>query len=91
MKVNCSDCFKQDDEDEEEIEDMTIKPTDAVIVCARNEDEVNHLEACICDLVSTSFAVLYMLMTCRLSLATLNKVLYFLCHVLSIRGIVTKD
>ncbi|OAY84210.1 putative WD repeat-containing protein C17D11.16 [Ananas comosus] len=45
------DCFKQDDEDEEEIEDMTIKPTDAVIVCARNEDEVNHLEACICDLV----------------------------------------
>lgn len=25
---------------------MTIKPTDAVIVCARNEDEVSHLEAC---------------------------------------------
>ncbi|XP_020101868.1 uncharacterized WD repeat-containing protein C17D11.16-like [Ananas comosus] len=35
---------EDDDEDEEEIEDMTIKPTDAVIVCARNEDEVNHLE-----------------------------------------------
>ncbi|CAL9111710.1 unnamed protein product [Musa acuminata var. zebrina] len=35
---------KDDDDDDEEIEDMTIKPTDAVIVCARNEDEVSHLE-----------------------------------------------
>ncbi|THU54384.1 hypothetical protein C4D60_Mb10t24520 [Musa balbisiana] len=34
-----------DDDDDDEIEDMTIKPTDAVIVCARNEDEVSHLEA----------------------------------------------
>lgn len=34
------------DDDEEEIEDMVIKPTDAVIVCARNEDDVSHLEAC---------------------------------------------
>ncbi|XP_042411551.1 uncharacterized WD repeat-containing protein C17D11.16-like [Zingiber officinale] len=33
-----------DDEDDDEIEDMTIEPTDAVIVCARNEDEVSHLE-----------------------------------------------
>ncbi|KAJ8644551.1 hypothetical protein MRB53_006299 [Persea americana] len=35
---------KDDDDDEEEIEDMVIKPTDAVIVCARNEDDVSHLE-----------------------------------------------
>ncbi|WOL16521.1 hypothetical protein Cni_G25308 [Canna indica] len=33
-----------EDDDDEEIEDMTIKPTDSVIVCARNEDEVSHLE-----------------------------------------------
>ncbi|XP_020573854.1 uncharacterized WD repeat-containing protein C17D11.16-like [Phalaenopsis equestris] len=33
-----------DDDDDDEIEDMTIKPTDSVIVCARNEDEVSHLE-----------------------------------------------
>lgn len=25
---------------------MTIKPEDGVIVCARNEDDVSHLEAC---------------------------------------------
>ncbi|KAL6007138.1 hypothetical protein ACLOJK_032634 [Asimina triloba] len=36
----------KDDDDDEEIEDMTIKPSDAVIVCARNEDDVSHLEAC---------------------------------------------
>ncbi|KAJ4769193.1 Transducin/WD40 repeat-like superfamily protein [Rhynchospora pubera] len=35
------------DDEEEEIEDMTIKPTDAVILCARVEDEVNLLEVCI--------------------------------------------
>ncbi|KAI0492880.1 hypothetical protein KFK09_027156 [Dendrobium nobile] len=33
-----------EDDDDDEIEDMTIKPTDSVIVCARNEDEVSHLE-----------------------------------------------
>ncbi|XP_059460675.1 uncharacterized WD repeat-containing protein C17D11.16-like [Corylus avellana] len=34
-----------DDEDSEEVEDMTINPMDAVIVCARsNEDDVSHLE-----------------------------------------------
>lgn len=27
---------------------MTIKPDDGVIVCARNEDDVSHLEACTC-------------------------------------------
>ncbi|KDP33212.1 hypothetical protein JCGZ_12734 [Jatropha curcas] len=35
---------KDDDEDSEELEDMTIKPKDAVIICARNEDEFSHLE-----------------------------------------------
>ncbi|CAH8383529.1 unnamed protein product [Eruca vesicaria subsp. sativa] len=33
-----------DDDDEEDIDDTTIKPTDSVIICARNEDEVSHLE-----------------------------------------------
>ncbi|CAA6673259.1 unnamed protein product [Spirodela intermedia] len=33
-----------EDQDDEEVEDITIKQTDAVIVCARNEDEVGHLE-----------------------------------------------
>ncbi|RWW15641.1 hypothetical protein BHE74_00016983 [Ensete ventricosum] len=38
--------FSQNDDDgDDEIEDMTIKPNDAVIVCARNEDEISHLEA----------------------------------------------
>ncbi|KAI3926482.1 hypothetical protein MKW92_010590 [Papaver armeniacum] len=35
---------KDDEDDEEEIEDMTIKPSDAVIVCARTDDEVCVLE-----------------------------------------------
>nr|UUJ75346.1 WD40 transcription factor [Juglans regia] len=35
----------KDDEDSEEVEDMTINPMDAVIVCARsNQDDVSHLE-----------------------------------------------
>lgn len=35
----------KDEEDSEEAEDMTINPTDAVIVCARsNQDDVSHLE-----------------------------------------------
>ncbi|XVF58778.1 hypothetical protein PTKIN_Ptkin07bG0093900 [Pterospermum kingtungense] len=33
-----------DDDDSEEIEDMMIRPMDAVIVCAHNEDDVGHLE-----------------------------------------------
>ncbi|KAF5930384.1 hypothetical protein HYC85_031257 [Camellia sinensis] len=36
----------QNDDDSEEVEDMTITAEDAVIVCARNEDDVSHLEAC---------------------------------------------
>ncbi|XP_008392401.3 uncharacterized protein LOC126599549 [Malus sylvestris] len=35
---------KDDDEDSEDSDDMTINPSDAVIVCARNEDEVSQLE-----------------------------------------------
>lgn len=34
----------QDDDDSEEVEDMTIRPMDSVIVCARTEDDVSHLE-----------------------------------------------
>ncbi|XP_078180085.1 LOW QUALITY PROTEIN: putative WD repeat-containing protein C17D11.16 [Carex rostrata] len=41
------DKVENEDDDDEEIEDLTIKPTDAVILCARNEDEVNLLEVCI--------------------------------------------
>ncbi|KAL3648834.1 hypothetical protein CASFOL_005237 [Castilleja foliolosa] len=39
----------QDDEDSEEEEDITIKPDDAVLVCARNEDDVSHLEVWIME------------------------------------------
>ncbi|XP_042506648.1 uncharacterized WD repeat-containing protein C17D11.16-like [Macadamia integrifolia] len=34
----------KNDEDDEEIEDLAIKPSDTVVVCARNEDDVSHLE-----------------------------------------------
>ncbi|KAL0437475.1 UNVERIFIED_CONTAM: putative WD repeat-containing protein C17D11.16 [Sesamum radiatum] len=37
--------LKDQEDDSEEEEDITIKPEDAVIVCARNEDDVSHLEA----------------------------------------------
>ncbi|KAJ7961483.1 Transducin/WD40 repeat-like superfamily protein [Quillaja saponaria] len=40
---------EKDDEDSEELEDMTINPTDSVIVCARNEDDVNLLEVWILE------------------------------------------
>ena len=36
-------------EDEEEIEDMTINPTDLILLTARNEDDVSHLEVCQCN------------------------------------------
>ncbi|KAL3827940.1 hypothetical protein ACJIZ3_016742 [Penstemon smallii] len=36
---------KDEDDDSEEEEDITIKPDDSIIVCARNEDDVSHLEA----------------------------------------------
>ncbi|KAJ0088843.1 hypothetical protein Patl1_32541 [Pistacia atlantica] len=35
----------KDDEDSEDLEDMVINANDSVIVCARNEDDVSHLEA----------------------------------------------
>ncbi|KAF7851186.1 hypothetical protein BT93_L4370 [Corymbia citriodora subsp. variegata] len=35
---------KDDDDDSEEIEDLSIKPMDSLIVCARTDDEVNLLE-----------------------------------------------
>lgn len=34
------------DDDSEEVEDMTINPTDAVLVCAHSGDEVSQLEVC---------------------------------------------
>lgn len=37
----------KDDEDDEEIEDLNIKPTDGVIVCAHNEEDTNQLEVLI--------------------------------------------
>lgn len=40
---------KDDDEDSEDLEDMAIKPTDTVIVCARYEDDVGHLEVYIME------------------------------------------
>ncbi|KAI5670108.1 hypothetical protein M9H77_10472 [Catharanthus roseus] len=48
---NEMDPYLQDEEDDdsEELEDMTIKPEDAVIVCARNEDDVSHLEVWILE------------------------------------------
>lgn len=39
----------KDDNDSEEEEDTAIKPDDAVIVCARNEDDVSHLEVWILE------------------------------------------
>lgn len=41
--------LKNGDEDSEEEEDITIKPEDGVIVCARNEDDVSHLEVWIME------------------------------------------
>ncbi|KAF2290772.1 hypothetical protein GH714_015385 [Hevea brasiliensis] len=41
--------FIQDD-DSEELKDVTFKPKDAIIICSRNEDECNHLEASNFDL-----------------------------------------
>ncbi|KAJ8771343.1 hypothetical protein K2173_026520 [Erythroxylum novogranatense] len=38
-----------DEDDSEELEDMTIRPKDSVIVCARNEDEFSHLEVWILE------------------------------------------
>ncbi|KAK9065650.1 hypothetical protein SSX86_015051 [Deinandra increscens subsp. villosa] len=37
------------DEDSEELEDTMIKADDAVVVCAHNEDDMNHLLVCIIE------------------------------------------
>ncbi|PKI38811.1 hypothetical protein CRG98_040784, partial [Punica granatum] len=34
----------KDDDDSEELEDREINPADSVIVCARTDEEYNHLE-----------------------------------------------
>ncbi|XP_073143509.1 uncharacterized protein [Henckelia pumila] len=39
----------KNDDDSEEEEDITINPEDAVIICARNEDDVSHLEVWIIE------------------------------------------
>ncbi|KAK9090361.1 hypothetical protein Sjap_023538 [Stephania japonica] len=39
----------KDDDDVEEVEDTTIKPSDAVIICASNEDDVSQLQVCILE------------------------------------------
>ncbi|KAF3440723.1 hypothetical protein FNV43_RR19009 [Rhamnella rubrinervis] len=39
----------KDDDDSEDLEDMTIKPTDSVIVCARSGDDVSQLEVWVCE------------------------------------------
>jgi periodic tryptophan protein 1 len=36
--------ISKEDEDEDEIEDMTIKPADLLLLTARTEDDVSHLE-----------------------------------------------
>lgn len=48
---------KDDDDDSEDLEDMAIKPTDTVIVCARNEDDVSHLEVYIYEEGDTNMYV----------------------------------
>jgi hypothetical protein len=40
------------DEDSEDAEDMTINPTDVVLVCARSGEDVSQLE--VCTLASTN-------------------------------------
>lgn len=43
----------EDDDDDSEIEDLEIKPTDLVILAARNEDDVNSLEVWIYEEAAT--------------------------------------
>ncbi|XP_004491600.1 uncharacterized protein [Cicer arietinum] len=44
---------KNEEYDSEDLEDMIITPTDSVIVCARAEDDVNHLEVWILEDANT--------------------------------------
>ncbi|XP_057973944.1 uncharacterized WD repeat-containing protein C17D11.16-like [Malania oleifera] len=43
------DPFLKDDNDSEDLEDMAIKAEDGIIVCARTEDEMGHLEVWILE------------------------------------------
>ncbi|KAE9596435.1 putative transcription factor WD40-like family [Lupinus albus] len=44
LKRNKDEDEDDDDDDSEDLQDMIINPTDSVIVCARNEDDVSVLE-----------------------------------------------
>lgn len=44
LAYNAATSFQ--DVDSEDLEDMVINANDSVIVCACNEDDVSHLEAC---------------------------------------------
>lgn len=48
-----------DDDDSEDLEDMAIKPKDAVIVCACNKDEFSNLEVWILDETSDGDSNIY--------------------------------
>ncbi|KAK7320267.1 hypothetical protein VNO77_29588 [Canavalia gladiata] len=50
---------KNDDDDSDELEDMIINPTDSVIVCARNEDDVSLLEVWILEDANSSEMNMY--------------------------------
>ncbi|KAH6780208.1 hypothetical protein C2S52_011445 [Perilla frutescens var. hirtella] len=52
---NMDPYLKDGDEDSEEEEDIIIKTEDGVIVCARNEDDVSHLEAYPTDVISNIY------------------------------------
>ncbi|KAJ1383894.1 WD40/YVTN repeat-like-containing domain superfamily [Sesbania bispinosa] len=58
---NDMDPFIKDknDDDSEELEDMIINPTDSVIVCARNEDDVSVLEVWILEDANSSEMNMY--------------------------------
>ncbi|KAI4308454.1 hypothetical protein L6164_031531 [Bauhinia variegata] len=58
---NEQDPYLQDkeDDDSEELEEMIISPTDAVIVCARNEDDVSLLEVWILENSNTNDINMY--------------------------------
>lgn len=40
---------ENDDEDEDEIDDFTIRPTDSIVLTARNEDDVSMVEVWVCE------------------------------------------
>ncbi|KAH7519987.1 hypothetical protein FEM48_Zijuj08G0095800 [Ziziphus jujuba var. spinosa] len=56
---------EKDDDDSEELEDLTISPTDAVIVCARSGDDVSQLEALCVALVNNCIVVYKQVWVCE--------------------------